>query len=133
MSNGVRIEHEPEMFPEGTVLRPLRDQIFVRPLDWQPSKIILIAGNKRKPLRGEVVFVGPGQRVKKYWRNHHGHLTKVGETGQVIPTEVKPGDIVELGGLEIDGYAFKQVTIGHQVLVLCQEQDVTGIVTEEPA
>ena len=48
----------------------------------------------------------------------------MGETGQVIPTEVKPGDVVELGGLEIDGYKFKTVDIDNLQHVLCQEADV---------
>ena len=129
MSVGIRLERSPEMLPAGTRLRPLRDQIVVRPLEWEPSKLIVIAGNKRKPLRGVVVFAGPGERVKRRWKNHDGQVHKIGETGQVIPTEVKPGDVVELGGLEIDGYAFQQITIGHEVHLLCQEKDV-GFVVE---
>lgn len=105
-------------------LRPLRDQIILRPLEWRPSEVILIAGNKRKPLRGVVVAIGPGQRVKKYWRNSRGERVKMGETGQVIPTEVKAGDIVEIGGLEIDGYKFPAVDIDGVRHVICQEQDV---------
>lgn len=116
-----------DYFPAGTKFRPLRDQIIVKPLGWQPSKVILIAGDKRKPLRGEVVFVGPGQRKKKYWKDRNGQRCKVGETGVVIPCEVKPGDIVELGGLEINGYNFPQLVIGTEPHVLCQEQDVVFI------
>src|SRR5690349_16089480 len=99
----MRLEQRPDYFPAGTKFRPLRDQIIVKPLPWQPSTIIEVAGNKRKPLRGVVVAVGPGQRQKKYWRNAQGQRCKVGETGVVIPISVKPGDVVELGGLERDG------------------------------
>ena len=128
MSIGVRLERSPEMFPAGTVLRPLREQIVVKVLEWEPSKLIVIAGNQRKPLRGVVVFFGPGERVKRRWKNHDGQVNKIGETGQVIPTEVRPGDVVELGGLEIDGYAFQQITIGHEVHVICSEKDVACVV-----
>lgn len=124
---GIRLSREPQRLPAGTVLRPLRDQIVVKPLPWTPSTLITIAGDKRSPLRGTVVAVGPGQRVKRYWRNSQGHRVKVGETGQVIPTEVKPGDVVELGGLELDGYQFTQILIGHDLHIVCQEQDVAFI------
>lgn len=126
-STGIRLEREPQRLPPGTVLRPLRDQIVVRPLAWEPSKLIVIAGNQRKPLRGVVVFVGPGERVKRRWKDNNGQVHKIGETGQVIPTEVRPGDVVELGGLEIDGYAFQQITIGHEVHLICQEKDVACV------
>lgn len=106
------------------MLRPLRDQIIVKPLDWRPSAILAIAGNQRRTLRGVVVAIGPGRRVLKYWKNSRGERCKMGETGQVIPTEVKPGDVVELGGLEIDGYKFKTVDIDNVQHVLCQEADV---------
>lgn len=116
-----------QWLPAGTKLRPLRDQIIVKAIEWRPSAVIHLAGNERRPMRGEVVAVGPGQRVKRYWRNAKGEKCKVGETGQVIPTEVRPGDIVELGGLELDGYRFPQLTIGSEVHVIAQEQDITLI------
>jgi co-chaperonin GroES (HSP10) len=122
--DGLRLNREPQRFPPGTVLRPLRDQIVVKPLPWTPSTTIEIAADKRAPMRGVVVFAGPGQRVKRYWKNAQGQKTKVGETGQVIRTEVKPGDVVELGGLELDGYQFTQILIGHELHIVCQEQDV---------
>lgn len=128
-SVGIRLERDPQYFPPGTVLRPLRDQIVVKPLEWEPSKLIVIAGNQRKPLRGVVVFVGPGERVKRRWRDNNGQVHKIGETGQVIPTEVRPGDVVELGGLEIDGYAFQQIMIGHEVHLVCSEKDVAAVVS----
>jgi co-chaperonin GroES (HSP10) len=113
---------------DGTKLRPLRDQIVVKALEWSPSTIITVAGSERRPMRGIVVAVGPGQRVKKYWRNSKGERCKMGETGQVIPTEVKPGDLVEVGGLELNGYQFPQVTIGSELHVVCQEQDVAMVI-----
>ena len=128
MSIGIRLDRAPQYFPPATVLRPLREQIVVKVLEWEPSKLIVIAGNQRKPLRGVVVFVGPGERVKRRWKDRNAQVHKIGETGQVIPTEVRPGDVVELGGLEIDGYAFQQITIGHEVHVVCSEKDVCGVI-----
>lgn len=112
-------------------LRPLRDQIIVQPLEWRPSSIIHVAGNKRAALRGKVIAVGPGARVKKYWKNTQGQRIAMAETGQVIPTELQPGDIVELGGLELDGYKFQTIELDHQQYVVCQEADVAMVVTYE--
>lgn len=117
-----------QWLPEGTKLRMLRDQILVKALDWSPSTIIVVAGNQRRPLRGEVVSVGPFRRVKKYLYNQQGEKSAVADYGQTIPTQVKPGDIVEIGGLELDGYRFEQVTIGSELHVICQESDVAMVI-----
>lgn len=117
-----------QWLPAGTKLRMLRDQILLKPLEWSPSTVIMIAGNERRPMRGKVVAVGPARRVRKYWYNAKREKYKVGETGQTVPTEVKPGDVVEIGGLELDGYRFEQVTIGDELHLICQEQDVCVVV-----
>lgn len=124
MIDGIRLSRAPQSFPPGTVFRPLREQIIVKCLPWSPSATIVVAGDKRSPLRGTVVAVGPGERVKRRWKNAQGQMYKIGETGQVIPTEVKPGDVVELGGLELDGYQFQQILIGHELHIVCSEKDV---------
>ena len=113
-----------QWLPEGTKLRMLRDQILVKALEWSPSSIIVISGNERRPLRGVVVSVGPFRRVKKYLYNQKGEKCAVADYGQTIPTQVQPGDIVEIGGLELDGYRFEQVTIGSELHIICQEADV---------
>ncbi len=113
-----------QWLPEGTKLRMLRDQILVKALEWSPSTTIIIAGSERRPMRGVVVSVGPFRRVKKYLYNAKGEKCAVADYGQTIPTQVRPGDVVEIGGLELDGYRFEQVTIGSELHILCQEQDV---------
>lgn len=135
MSEGVVIDREcTDVLPPGTRLRPLRDQIVVKPLAWEPSKTIQIAGDTRKPLRGTVVAVGPGTYPWKY--KTEVVLTKDGvrrdrterrESKVFRKTQVKVGDIVELGGLEIGGYRFQQVVMDNAVHVICREEDVTGI------
>jgi co-chaperonin GroES (HSP10) len=123
--NTVRLEHAPDYLPAGTKLRPLRDQIVVKPLNWEPSKIIAIAGDKRKPLRGVVVAVGPGCYPKIYNKDR----SKVWDSKQFRPCDVKVGDTVELGGLELDGYLFPTIMIGNERHVLCREADVAGVLT----
>ncbi len=123
---GVRLEHRPEMIGADERLRPLRDQLIVKPLEWEPSQVIVVAGSKRKPLRGVVVAVGPGCYPKLYNKDK----SKSWESKAFRACEVKVGDVVELGGLEIDGYLFPQVLIGNERHVICREADVCGVLRD---
>lgn len=116
-----------EYIPEDATIRPLGDRIFVRPLAPLTSKVVHVVHESRA-LRGVVVAVGPGYRQKRRYKNSRGEVVKIGETGRVIPTEVKVGDVVELGGLELGGYSFPKVVIGTVEHIIAQEQDVTMIV-----
>lgn len=122
-STGIRLDRTATDQVNGT-LRPLRDHIVVKPLNWQPSKIIQIAGDTRKPLRGVVVAVGPGVYPWIYNKDR----SKRWPSKQFRKTEVKVGDTVELGGLENGGYSFPQVIIGTELHVVAREADVCGIV-----
>lgn len=136
MSRGVRLETKVEILPREVTLRPLRDQIVVKPLDWKPSKTIEIAGNKRKTLCGIVTAVGPGAYLRHYYYrtlpDGRRERYAVKETDKRVPIQVKVGDRVELGGLsdedgDYDGYAFQEIVIGTEKHVICQEKDVVGI------
>lgn len=130
IKSGVELDRKRvEYIPEDACIKPLGDRIFVRPLPGLTSKIIDVV-HSGKTLRGSVVAVGPGYRLKKLYRNSRGEVYKSGETGRVRPTEVKVGDVVELGGKEIGGYTFPKINIGNVEHVICQEQDVTMIVEE---
>jgi co-chaperonin GroES (HSP10) len=107
-------------------IRPLRDQIVLEPLDWEPSKTLTVA-YRGKALRGKVRAVGPGRYLLKY-DGPKGRRTKSWLSSLFRPTEVKVGDVVELGGLEIGGYLFPTIRWGDKDVVLCREGDVTGIV-----
>lgn len=136
MSTGVTFAASADILPAGTKLRMLRDRLLLRPLDWEPSKIITVIRGGR-PLRGEVVAVGPGRLYRRY-KPHPTDSRKrtYTETKTFIPTQVKVGDIVELGGLNAydgAGYNFPQVTIGTETFIVAQEQDVAGIVEREAA
>lgn len=108
----------------------LRDRLLVRPLDWTPSRIISVVRHGR-PLRGIVEAVGPGRLHRRY-RAHPTDARKRQfiDGKHFIPTEVKIGDVIELGGLHAFdglGYNFPQVTIGTTRYLICQEQDVCFI------
>src|SRR5436305_10069835 len=74
-------------------LQPLEDRIVVRPSEAEEttvSGLVIPDTAKEKPQQGEVLAVGPGRRAEN--------------TGELIPLDVKVGDIVvysKYGGTEI--------------------------------
>jgi co-chaperonin GroES (HSP10) len=125
VKSGIRLGRQTtDLIPQGTKIRPLRDYILLKPLEWKPSKIIQIAGDTRKPLRGVVVAVGPGHYPKRYNKDR----SKTWDSKAFQPTDCKVGDTVEIGGLEHDGYDFPQVMVGAEMHVLCREADVCCVV-----
>lgn len=131
MSTGTRLETKAEILPEGATLRPLRDRIVIKPLEFEPSKVIQIAGSKRRTLRGKVVSIGPGTYHRTYRKNHRGERAGFKDSRYRVPMEVKVGDVVELGYLVVDGedtcYGFTEVYLGTERHFICQQQDVVGI------
>lgn len=83
-----------------TKLRPLDDNIVVIPAEAEEKSaggIVLPDAAKEKPLRGEVVAVGPGRTLK---------------SGKKLSPSVKKGDVVMFGrysgsDLKIDGVEHK--------------------------
>jgi hypothetical protein len=123
--SGVRIERKAHDFIEASErIRPLRDYCVVRPLEWNPSRTIQIAGNTRRTLRGTVTAVGPGCYPWEYNRDRSKRWARK----KLRPTDIKVGDIVELGGLEIGGYDFPIISIGNVPHVICREEDICGVV-----
>ena len=120
----------PEIVSRAETIRPLRDKILVKPLAWEPSKILEVIRHGR-PLRGEVIAVGPGDHPKKYKAGPKGPRSLMDYAKRFQPLEVKPGDIVELGGLNAfdgQGYGhFTEVLHGTELLLICQEADVVGV------
>ena len=117
---------------EGEVIRPLRDNILLEPLDWEASSILITIRSGR-PVRGRVAAVGPGARVMKRWKNEQGQQCKIGETKHFVPCEVRVGDVVELGGLNVfdgKGYMFPEINVGSKRYIMITEKDVAGVVEQ---
>jgi chaperonin GroES len=74
------------------MLKPLGNRVLIKPLTEEGTSaggIVLPDTAKKKPLEGEVIAVGEGERL---------------ESGKVVPLPVKVGDIVvypEFGGTEV--------------------------------
>ena len=97
-----------------TNIRPLHDRVIARRLEGEEKTaggIIIPDTAKEKPIQGEVLAVGPGNRD---------------ESGKRIELDVRVGDIVlfsKWGGTEVK-------LDGEEVLVL-KESDIIGIVGKE--
>ena len=121
--DGTRVRNDTlTLIPKSTRLRPLRDTIIVEPLDWEPSKLIQVV-YRGTALRGIVRAVGPGRYPLKY-DGPKGKRTRSWESQAFRKTEVKVGDTVELGGLELGGYLFTTILWGGKPHIICSEQDV---------
>lgn len=110
-------------------LRMLGDRILLKPLEWDASKI-LHAIRRGRAVRGEVIAIGPGANPKKYKAGPKGPKSLMDYARRFQRTELKPGDIVELGGLNIfdgAGYIFPEVLIGTERHLICQEADVAVV------
>jgi co-chaperonin GroES (HSP10) len=112
--------------PRGAKIRPLRDHIIVEPTDGSLSAIIEVV-HECKPLRGIVRAVGPGHYPKKYDHREKNKRTKMWDSKHFQPTEVKVGDQVELGGLDIGGYSFQTLYWGTKLMLVCREADVAAV------
>ena len=122
-TNGTRVGHETAYAVAACEdIRPLRDQLVVEVLDWKPSRTIEVVYTGR-PLRGRVLRAGPGTHPKRY-DGPKGKRTKSWDSKAFRPCDVRPGDIVELGGLELAGYLHMSFRWGDKTVVVCREEDV---------
>ncbi len=94
--------------------RPLHDRVLVRRIDEDEKTaggIIIPDTAKEKPQKGEVVAVGSGAR---------------GDDNEIIPLEVKVGDIVLFGKWSGTETPLKDDD-GNELIVM-KESDILGIV-----
>jgi chaperonin GroES len=91
-------------------LRPMNDRVLVRRLPEPPISALIIIPEVAQPdsMLGEVVAVGPGKRLP---------------TGERLPLDVKPGDLVRWG-------PWTDYDDGE--LVLIQEGDIRGKLSNLP-
>jgi co-chaperonin GroES (HSP10) len=130
--SGIRIGRKRlDYIPAEANIRPLRDKIVVKPLPWEPSPYLKSIGAEivwqGGVLRGTVLAVGPGT----YWTKTNKDRNKAWQEKQLTRTEVKVGDVVELGGLELRGYDhWLTVQWGSDKVIIASEQDVTGVLEQ---
>ena len=94
-----------------TKFRPLHDRVVVRRIDAEEKTkggIIIPDTAKEKPQEGEVIAVGPGGR---------------GESGKLIPIDVKPGNRVLFGK-----WSGTEVKLDGEELLIMKESDIMGVI-----
>lgn len=93
-------------------LKPLHDRVLIKRLDGEektPGGVIIPDTAKEKPMRGEVVAVGPGAR---------------GDDGKLVPLEVKAGDQVLFGK-----WSGTEVKLDEEYIIM-KESDIMGILVD---
>ena len=96
--------------------RPLHDRVIVRRIeeDEKTSGGIIIPDTaKEKPMEGEVLAVGPGERNEK---------------GQITPLDVKAGDRILFGK-----FSGTEVKMDGDELLIMKESDIMGVLEERKA
>ena len=116
--------------PREANIRCLRDQIIVEPLSVVYSETIIVI-NDTKPVRGVVKAVGPGCYPKRYDHPDKHRRTKMWDSKVFRPTEVKVGDVVELGTSDGRPFSFQTFLWGNVLHLLAREEDVCGVVQPE--
>ncbi|AXQ28787.1 co-chaperone GroES [Solimonas sp. K1W22B-7] len=92
-------------------LRPLNDRVVVKRLEEEKKTaggIIIPDNAAEKPLKAEVIAVGPGKRS---------------DDGKVHAPDVKKGDTVLIGK-----YSGTEVKVDGQDLVVLREDDILAVV-----
>ena len=108
-------------------IRPLWDQIVVEPLEVNHSTLIVVIEHT-KPLRGIVKAVGPGHYPKRYDHPDKHRRTKFWYSKTFLPTQVKVGDVVNLGSpQDARGYNFQTFIWGQKPHLICREADICGV------
>ena len=96
--------------------RPLHDRVVVKRIDAEEKTkggLLIPDSAKEKPSHGDVTAVGPGGRD---------------EAGKLIPIGVKVGERVLFGK-----WSGTEVKIDGQELLIMNESDIMGVLTDIPA
>jgi chaperonin GroES len=91
-------------------LRPLQDRVLIRRVEPEAKTaggIFIPDTAQEKPMEGEVVAVGPGERD---------------EAGKLHPLDVKPGDCVLFGK-----WSGTEVKLDGEDLMIMKEADIMGV------
>lgn len=94
-------------------LRPLHDRVIVKRLEEEKKSaggIIIPDQAAEKPVRGEVIAVGPGKKD---------------DSGKNIPLDVKAGDTVLFGK-----YSGSEVKVEGQDYLVMREDDIVAVFTK---
>lgn len=118
------------------IIRPLRDEVIIEPVDGVISALILVIEEK-KPISGIVRAVGPGIWLKQYaarkppvWYPTHspppkGQRTMIRDSKIFRPTVTQIGDRIELD--LVRAQALQTFYWGDKIMLMAREEDIAGI------
>ena len=92
-------------------IRPLQDRVIVKRMEEERTSsggIVIPDSATEKPIRGEVIAVGPG---------------KVQDNGKKLPVDLKVGDTVLFSK-----YSGTEVKIDDEEYVVMREDDILGVI-----
>ena len=92
-------------------IRPLQDRVIVKRMEEETTSaggIVLPDSATEKPIRGEVLAVGPG---------------KILDSGDKRPPDINVGDTVLFGK-----YSGTEVKINDEELLVMREEDIMGVI-----
>ena len=92
-------------------IRPLQDRVIVKRMEEETTSaggIVLPDSATEKPIRGEVLAVGPG---------------KILDSGDKRPLDIDVGDTVLFGK-----YSGTEVKINDEELLVMREEDIMGVI-----
>lgn len=92
-------------------IRPLHDRVVIKRLEEERTSaggIVIPDSATEKPMRGEVVAIGPGKML---------------DGGNLIPLGVAAGDTVLFGK-----YSGTEVKVDGKDLVVMREDDIMGVI-----
>jgi chaperonin GroES len=92
-------------------VKPLEDRVLVKPIEAEektPSGIYLPEGAKERPIKGEIVSIGPG---------------KLMDNGKRAHMSVKKGDTVVYGK-----YAGTEIEIKGDTHLILRETELLGVI-----
>ena len=123
ISRGGAITDENLAFiPGDWKIKPLRDQMIVKPMDVIHSRILIVPAGGA-PVRGTVKAVGPGHYRTQYDSPDKHKRTKAWAGMQFIATEVRVGEVVLLD----PHLRYEQFFWGDVLHIHCRQEDVAGI------
>jgi len=92
-------------------IRPLQDRVIVKRMEEESTSaggIVLPDSATEKPIRGEVLAVGPG---------------KILDSGDKRPLDINVGDTVLFGK-----YSGTEIKIDDEELLVMREEDIMGVI-----
>lgn len=116
--SGIRIDRKAwDYIPATENIRPLRDRMVLKPIDWKPSGLAVFTKGGT-PTRGVVLRIGPGCYPTIYSKDR----SKSWPSKVLRKCDVKVWDLVQL-----EEYPYPTIQWGDQPVLIAREEDVTGI------